>query len=461
MAEHSDLVHIWANQWPDKAWKTKGKVVSDMRRDVGARQYDWYGCPGSCRGGIRGVHYYHYDTALATVVWSNKRKEHVYLVENNVQCNWTNCTTKVIGEVWSAIPLGRKYIRVPSMMYGDRIGLIDRHLPAGVSSEAQGLKYVRAICDELMQYKNTFWTDSSRKASKKPWRQKYIMLLVAILDFYYLFTQRETGITSKMAAQMEHELDQYRLWSKDFAKLTAEDIAKQIKEAHHAEQKAAFESWQSDLKNALESGDSNIAVDLKKVRECFDVQDYKDIVEAFKATIQAAATMRIDARNVEDVSRLFRSMQSYVACNCYRWDTKNKCVTYRAGCQPLCDLIGVQHLDMGGRLSRQNELLFFINTTPELEEVYTTRYAYAPYREAKILLQAYCSGRPIHGKTVGDYKIVSANKSVVAVGCHRFSGEFLRYFNDILCGNQTENAVDQDALKRGISLLEKVGATTV
>jgi hypothetical protein len=461
MSEHSDLVHIWANQWSDKAWKTKGKVVSNMRKNVHAKTYDWYGCPGSCRGGIRGVHYYHYNTALATVVWSNKLKEHVYLVENNLQCNWTRCTTKVISKVWNAIPLGRKYIRVPSMMYEDRCGLIDIHLPAGDSAEAQGLNYVRSICDDIMQYKNKFWTDSSRKASQKSWRQKYIMLLVALLDFYDLFTQRETGITNKMAAQMEHELNQYRLWRKDFAKLTAEDIANQIKEAHHAAQKAAFESWQSSLKDAIGAGDSNIAVDLRKIQECFDIRDYKDMGEAFKATIQAAAIMRIDVRNVSDVSRLLRSMQYYVAYNCYRWDTKNKWAAYKAGCQPLCELMGIQYLDINGHLSRQDELLFFINTTSDLEEVYTTKYCYAPYREVKILLQAYCNGRSIHGKAVGAYKIVSANKSVVVVGCHRFSGKFLRYFNDILCGNTTEHTVDQAMLERGISLLEKVGATTV
>jgi hypothetical protein len=54
------------------------------------------------------------------------------------------------------------------------------------------------------------------------------------------------------------------------------------------------------------------------------------------------------------------------------------------------------------------------------DEVITSQHARAGLKEVRALFLAYKAGKPIHGKKVGGYEVISATPDAVKIGCHLF-----------------------------------------
>jgi hypothetical protein len=389
-----------------------------------------YGYEGLKRGGIRGCCYDSYATCVATVAWSNKLKAHVYLVESNIMCGWSKTTSKTLGQLWDALPSSRTAIKISSV-YGS--GIIDKHAGAFDSDgwkKPLGAASIRAICATLLDRRSRFWNDEEHKVTVKKWREHYLLILGTLKEMVKHFTSAETGISDKKAQELEQEINKYKIWSKDCAKLTAAEIKERLEKKKLAELKQAFTNGVAHRKLYFTHAQSTGTRILAMIRQHFGEKGVTDPGIVFRGVYYAFEQLDAESENVHRISRLLSVLQEYIAYLGYTWDSKNNCAKIRRAYKDCCNLSGVQlWTDKYDVDHDTTDLLYFDDSK---ETMHTTRHCLAPYREVNILLHAYTHNKPIHGKKVGVYTILDANSELVTVGCHKFSGAFLRFLHDLV-----------------------------
>lgn len=101
---HENLVHEWVHQWPKESWTKKGAIDNGIYKDPSIKSATYHGCSDTPTGGCRWCCYDSYRTHIAAVLWSNKLKRYVVVVENREDEEWSVTTKKHISWLQTAVP---------------------------------------------------------------------------------------------------------------------------------------------------------------------------------------------------------------------------------------------------------------------------------------------------------------------------------------------------------------------
>lgn len=114
---HENLVHEWVHQWPKESWTKKGAIDNGIYKDPTTRYATYPGHEDTSTGGCRWCCYDSYCTHIAAVLWSNKLKCYVVVVENRENAEWSVTTKKHISWLQAAIPPDIKTCVIPLSGY--------------------------------------------------------------------------------------------------------------------------------------------------------------------------------------------------------------------------------------------------------------------------------------------------------------------------------------------------------
>ena len=440
--DHKDLVHTWIHQWTDEEWKKKGAVHS-TKELAPSKKWSY---EGTHRGGINGCTYLSYSTVVAGIAWSNKLRQHVVLMERNCDCGWTKTTSKTIGQLRCAIPGNRTHIEIPSMTVS---GILDDVLSVNKTDPATP-EELKRIAKQVLEQVDDFWDSPVRKITQVEWRRKFCVLLDSIVELADVFGYAATGISAEKVTWAKQERQRIKVWDPQYAKLTAAEIAEKLAKKNAEAAKQRLNRTIKSLHNKIERVTKTTAIP-QYLAECFDLASTVDATKILKGLVLAIPHVDIDPDHpsaLRELEHVMDFLRYIVISQSIFWDKDKLCIgikkTRSADCE-LCGITSEPHYEDAFTLS---DLLTFSESADVCRSL---RYCSVPLREAKLLLHAYCSGKAIHGKTVGQYRIVTANKTQVQVGCHRFSGAYLQTLHKSMCGELTDS--ERDLRNKGVQFI--------
>lgn len=442
--DHKDLVHTWIHQWTDEEWNKKGAVRSTLERFPSKK----WSYEGSHRGGIYGCTYRSYNTVIACIAWSNKLRQHVVLLERNCECGWTKTTSKTIGELRAAIPGNRRSIEINSMLCG---GILDDTVYS--HAEAPALpEHIKKISKAILSQIDTFWDSPARKITQQAWRSKFCHLLVNLIELAEVFGYNATGISAAKVAWTKEERKRITLWDPSYAKLTAKEIAEKLAKQHSEVEKSRLTRLLTSIRQEVEYATAHSAIP-QYLTECFDMDVLKHpetVLEGLLLATPYVDFSQTKQRTTDELNKIVTFLQRGIAVRNVFWNKENLRTEIKKSQAQACAQSGVTvtREDDGYMDIRFADLLVFCE---ELDKCISLRNCTAPLREAKVLLHAYASGKNLHGKMAGSYTIVSANKNEVQVGCHHFSGEYLRLLYKSMCDDLTDR--ERDLRNKGVQFI--------
>lgn len=442
--DHKDLVHTWIHQWTDEEWNKKGAVHSTLERFPSKK----WSYEGSHRGGIYGCTYRSYNTVIACIAWSNKLRQHVVLLERNCECGWSKTTSKTIGELRCAIPGNKRSIEINSILCG---GILDDTVYSHTETPALP-EHIKKISKAIMVQIETFWDSPLRKITQQAWRSKFCSLLVNLIELAEVFGHNATGISASKVAWAKEERKRITLWDPAYAKLTAKEIAEKLAKQHAEVEKSRLARLLASARQEVEYATTHSAIP-QYLTDCFgmDVLRHPETI----LTGLLLATPWVDfskttRRATNELSKVTTFLQRGIVSRNVFWDKENLRTEIKKSQAQVCAQSGitVKREDGGYMGIHFADLLVFCE---ELDTCVSLRNCSVPLREAKVLLHAYASGKNLHGKMAGSYTIVSANKNEVQVGCHHFSGEYLRLLYKSMCNDLTDK--ERDLKNKGIQFI--------
>lgn len=440
--DHKDLVHTWIHQWTDEEWNKKGAVHSTLQRFPSKK----WSYEGSHRGGIYGCTYRSYNTVIACIAWSTKLRQHVVLLEHNCDCGWSKTTSKTIGELRYAIPGNRRIIEVNSMLCG---GILDDTVYSHTETPAAP-EHIKKIAKAILSQIEKFWDSPDRKITQQAWRAKFCNLLGNLIDLAEVFGHNATGIAASKVAWAKEERKRITLWDPAYAKLTAKEIAEKLAKRYVEVEKSRFVQWLEHTRQNVEYAATHSAIP-QHLAACFDI----DALQHPEAVLTGLllATPYVDfsqKRNAtSELKKVVGVLRVSLAARSVCWDKEKLITGIKKSQAQACAQSGITVTRGDGEMDiNYADLLVFCE---ELDKCVSLRGCTAPLKEAKVLLHAYASGKNIHGKPAGSYTIVSANKNEVQVGCHHFSGEYLRLLYKSMCDDLTPK--EKELREKGIQFI--------
>ena len=440
--DHKHLVHTWIHQWTDEEWKKKGAVRS-TKELAPSRKWSY---EGTHRGGINGCTYVSYSTVVAGIAWSNKLRQHVVLMEHNCDCGWSKTTSKTIGELRYAIPGDRRHIEIPSMTVS---GILDDVLSVNKTEPATP-EELKRIAKQVLEQIDSFWDSPIRKITQSEWRRKFCVLLDSIVELADVFGYAATGISAAKVAWAKQELQRIKVWDPQYAKLTAAEIAEKLAKKNAAAAKQELNRTIKAMHDKIEYMSKTTAIP-QYLAECFELASTVDAAKILKGLVLAIPHVDIDPDHpsaFRELGHVMDFLRYIVISQSVFWDKDKLCVSIKKTRSADCALCGITHEPRREDAFALSDLLTFSESASVCRSL---RHCSVPLREAKLLLHAYCSGKAIHGKTVGHYRIVSATKTQVQVGCHRFSGAYLQALHKSICGNLT--ASEHNLRNKGVQFI--------
>lgn len=440
--DHKHLVHTWIHQWTDEEWNKKGAVHSTMERFPSKK----WSHEGSHRGGIYGCTYRSYDTVIACIAWSNKLRQHVVLMEHNCECGWSKTTSKTIGELRYAIPGDKRIVMVNSMLCG---GILDDAVYSHTETPATP-EHIKKISKAILSQVDEFWDSPDRKITQQAWRSKFCKLLGNLIDLADVFGHSATGISAAKVAWAKDERQRIKLWDPQYAKLTAAEIAEKLAKKNAEVAKQQLNRVIKSLHDKIEYVTKTTAIP-QNLAECFELASTVDAAKILKGLVLAMPHVDVDPDHssaFRELGHVMDFLRCIVLSQSVFWDKDKICVSIKKTRSADCALCGITYEPRFNDAFALSDLLTFSESASVCRSL---RHCSVPLRDAKLLLHAYCSGRAIHGKTVGGYRIVSANKTQVQVGCHRFSGAYLQALHKSMCNDLT--ASECDLRKKGVQFI--------
>lgn len=443
--DHKDLVHTWIHQWTDEEWNKKGAVHSTLERFPSKK----WSYEGSHRGGIYGCTYRSYNTVIACIAWSNKLRQHVVLLESNCDCGWSKTTSKTIGELRGAIPGDRRFVEIKSMTCG---GILDGAVYSHTESPAAP-EHIKKISKAILSQLDTFWDSPERKITQRPWRDKFCRLADNLVELAEVFGHNATGISVAKVAWAKEERKRLTLWDPAYAKLTAKEITEKLAKQYVATERSRFTRWLEITRQNVEYAATHSAIP-QYLAACFDMdalQHPEDVLAGLLLATPCVDFSQNTRHATSELQKVADVLRLSIAARSVFWDKEKLITGIKKSQAKACAQSGITVTRGDGDLDiNYDDLLVFCEET---DKCISLRNCTVPLKEAKVLLHAYTSGKNLHGKTAGSYKIVSANKNTVKVGCHHFSGEYLRLLYKSMCDDLTPK--EKDLREKGIQFINE------
>lgn len=208
---HENLVHEWIHQWPKESWTKKGAIDNGICKDPSIKSTSYRGYTDTSTGGCRWCCYDSYQTHIAAVLWSNKLKCYVVVVENREYEEWSVTTKKHISWLLTAIPPDIKTCVIPFSGYTlHRAIEIDYTAFDPKAWDAD--KIVGRLISSSLEALETYWEGAPTNANNighKDIRQNFInevdRLTTLINTFGYCGVAKKAQLTKlqKMAAEVK------------------------------------------------------------------------------------------------------------------------------------------------------------------------------------------------------------------------------------------------------------------
>ena len=443
--DHKDLVHTWIHQWTDEEWNKKGAVRS-TRELFPSKKWSY---EGSHRGGIYGCTYRSYSTVIACVAWSNKLRQHVVLLEHNCDCGWTKTTSKTIRELRCAIPGTRRIIEITSMLCSGILhDVVRRDAEAPASAE-----HIKKISKSILSQIDEFWDSSERKITQQAWRSKFCLLLDNLVELTEVFGHNATGISAAKVAWAKEERKRITLWDPAYAKLTTKEIAEKLAKQRIEVEKASLVRWLKRTRQNVEYTATHSSIS-QYLTDCFAIDVLQHPEDAIIGIL--LATPCVDFSHSKrsapsELSTVADFLRQNIAARSMFWDKEKASTGIKKSQAKICAQSGITVTQKKDEADiRFADLLVFCEET---DKCVSLRHCAVPLREAKVLLHAYVNGKNLHGKSAGSYTVVAANKNEVQVGCHHFSGEYLRLLYKSMCDDLTPK--EKDLREKGIQFISE------
>lgn len=421
---HRDIVHKWAHQWSDIQWNTKGAVYSNIEKSPSRHS----SCYGTSTGGMRGMVYKSYNTIIGAVAWSNKKQQHVFLVNDPMQHGAYSTTTN--NHIWwldMAIPADKIKVRVSLPFESYPIQRYcyscadERHLVSATDIKRLAEKAV----SQLQEKK---WTDLKRfslKQNRQDWLHEFKNLKALVDVFGYANTVSKAKL--KTLEKIESKLNSWVTHLKK--EYTPEELVKVMRKRATAKlsklKKAATEfldksDLSSDILTSLEEPiDANTCGKLigATVKLCktldFDKSgfhyDYATKIRNFVTQLGKITGSVLDSEKVYD-----EEAQKLIIPEQYAW----------------LETTGILSWANPNRV--YNLMTTFDAILPTQHRCYTSRYCDVPVQEVRVLIKRWLAGKPIHGMKAGMYTVISADDEKIRVGCHTFSTAHVKWLARVL-----------------------------
>lgn len=428
---HRDIVHKWVHQWSDIQWNTKGAVYSNIEKSPSKHS----SCYGTSTGGMRGMVYKSYNTIIGAVAWSNKKKQHVFLVNDPMQHGAYSATTN--NHIWwldMAIPANKIKVRVSLPFESYPIQRYcyacadERHLVSATDIKRLAEKAV----SQLQEKK---WTDLKRfslKQNRQDWLHEFKNLKALVDVFGYANTVSKAKL--KTLEKIESKLNSWVTHLKK--EYTPEELTKVMR-------KRATAKLSKLKKAATEFLDkSELSLDIcTDLKEPINADTCGKIINA---VVQVGKSLQLAAKttnfygcdpNYERVTKLksFVTHLSKLTENVLALEK-----SYDEESQKLVVPDQYAWLEDTGIFSWSNpsrctnNMTIFDAIFPTQEVCYTSRFCNAPTQEVRILIKRWLAGKPIHGMKAGPYTVVSVDSEKIKVGCHTFSTSHIKWLARVL-----------------------------
>jgi hypothetical protein len=300
---------------------------------------------------------------------------------------------------------------------------------------------LKRIAKQVLEQVDGFWDSPARKITQSEWRRKFCVLLDSIVELADVFGCVATGISAAKVAWAKQEFQRIKLWDPQYAKLTAAEIAEKLAKKNAAAAKQQLNRVIKSLHDKIEYVTKTTAIP-QNLAECFKLASTVDAAKILKGLVLAMPHVDVDPDHTSafrELGQVMDFLRCIVLSQSVFWDKDKICVSIKKTRSADCALCGITYEPRFNDAFALSDLLTFSESASVCRSL---RHCSVPLREAKLLLHAYCSGKAIHGKAVGGYRIVSANKTQVQVGCHRFSGAYLQALHKSMCNDLTASECD-------------------
>ena len=467
--DHSNIMHQWCNLWEDEQWHKKGAVTTTKTIEPSKR----WSSEGTLRGGAYGLIYKSYTTVVAAVAWSNKKRSHVFLIEAPGN-GWSKTTTKQLYDLYRATPGNRHTIQINSRDgYGILHHVFSKHCTKSWD-KAWDNHEIKAIATELKRRIAEFWDNpTARRKSRQDDRILFCDLAVTLVALAEYFGHTAIGTTKTYLQDLKAECDKLYAWTAENSKQSQRDTAARIAEQRSKNlvnwfkatttrakrDKYMFSSYQASARDNPDIGatiESIYGSNWKNHLSSIGI----GLIDAMPFVTQTSVSQHYQFMNI------IKGFQAVIWSKYARMEEKGgvKTITLDDAQKPAWLIAGIDvqpfnlqvYSEYSGDIDYHAfDTLFF---DAMASKCLSSRNCTVGFDEARVTLKAWMAEKPIHGKKLGMYKVVRANKSQVAVGCHTFSGDYLRLVYDRLFSSAEKTAKELKYRDKGIQLLTAVNA---
>ena len=428
---YQDICHKW---WYRFDWHRGAKPVHDI--PVAELKDEWPGY-GRTRGGARGPVMRSWSTTIGIAVWSEKAKRNVVLFD---PISVSVSTRGDVSDFSNSAHPSAVVLRIPKTGQLDEVvGFASREL-YGHAIKTIVLTSVKYI-DEL--YKD----GTNRKWSRRDEREQFMRTCADLIEFTQYFA------CSKYVRK--RKLDQIKQQKEEVRKVHEAKAARQ-KEINKQREKTAYtKAYESDV--------------ICRIVQQQQDRSPEELMEYIRTNLARAYTFATMGQETVVTRKLTDS--AYNRANdpnrvYYYTQTIEDClrISYTNLVRHLYVTDKLSEDDMWHALQSIGQPVFYelhnVRQLARAERTFdtfkfegshciTSRHISVNADAVKTLMHRWYRGKPILGAKAGAYTVVTATDTVIKVGCHRFSPEWLynlcqMTFPDAQPGVQLKKLVDTE-----------------
>jgi len=424
MATHADLVHNWVHQWPTESWTKKGAIDNGIVANT-SRPYSSYpGSEGIRTGGCRWRCYDSYQTHIAAVLWSDKIKEYVVVIEPPAP--WSATTKRHIRDLNNAIPYNRTSVELP--VIGCTLHeAIEQNFCASSPKAWKDDVIIKHLIEHTLVALEEYWLqpNDAGNIGNKEVRGKYIDTVNALQKLVdtFGFCKAEKG--SARLTKIKKVYEQVKNYVPKDKKAFADKWKKQ-------KQKALAKQLLDEntkIKKQIISFVENSKRRYESIAELDALIEAKDLAHVYISTCYAILTSQLTESELRELTQLIKFIHGKLMLRVTVSNTTGQAAMGNLLDMSYLDLLGTALTNVWHEVDEEAEEIkhaFYMRRTNYLlmTENYLVTDNSITLRDvdvavAKRLMKRKLASGNIIGEQISRYTVLS-NSSEIIVGCHKF-----------------------------------------
>lgn len=425
MSTHRTLVHDWIHQWPSESWNIKGAIDNGIVKTPSKKYASYPGYENTRTGGCCWKCYDSYQTHVAAVLWSEKLKKYVVVLENPNDKAWSKSTREHLIMLYNAIPPTIRYVFLP-----ERGASLHTAIEAKFSAcSPKGWhedEIVATLISESYSTLDRYWSGKVCDENNIGLKSVRELYLRSCNDFFQL-----VEVFGYCKVVNKAKLDKLKAMAEKVKNYTAKD-----KKAFTEQQQKAY------LKKQLESVTNKNAATLRKLTAYVTNREnrFPQYVELSKFAESKGMTWAIchickavlDSDYTEEELRQLFEIFKFLTAKIWataKIDTATGVPVLSNAADPMCLELAGDYGNYGWvTLSNEDSLPFEIRRTPASmlisKNALVTNMWISLHdddlRRAKLLLKRKFNEENVRGEKVTAQYTILRNDDKVVVGCHEF-----------------------------------------